>query len=108
MTTPEGKVKANVRKVLRNYPDIYQYWPVPAGYGPSSLDCLICHYGVFIGIETKAPGKKPTARQDHTIRQIEQSGGTTFVIDGDPQQLAALAAFLDNLTHASRPCKSEA
>jgi hypothetical protein len=80
-TTPEGKVKAAVRKVLARYEPLYQYWPVPAGYGPSSLDCLVCFHGRLIAIETKAPGKKPTPRQISTIREIAESDGKVFVID---------------------------
>ena len=56
--TPEGKVKAAVKRVLARYPETYFFMPVQAGYGKKTLDFLICHYGEFIAIETKAPGKK--------------------------------------------------
>jgi hypothetical protein len=32
------------------------------------LDFFICAFGNFLAIETKAPGKKPTERQEPTIR----------------------------------------
>ncbi|WP_245471280.1 VRR-NUC domain-containing protein [Bradyrhizobium genosp. SA-3] len=99
--TPEGRVKGAVNKVLARYPESYRYMPVPYGYGLSSLDFLICHYGQFIAIETKAPGEKPTARQEKIIAEIEHAGGRVFVIDGQPPQLAELEAFLEQVKNAS-------
>ncbi len=91
--TPEGKVKAKVRRILEKYPR-YEFWPVPSGYGVSSLDCLLCRDGKFVAIETKAPGKTPTPRQLKTIKDIESAGGKVFVIDGD-QGFAELIAYLE-------------
>lgn len=93
-STPEGKVKKMVRAVLEEFGgesvnDDYvvhrlkQYWPVPAGYGASDLDCIVCYYGRTIAIETKAPGKRPTPRQQLTIAQYKGAGGMVFVIDGE-------------------------
>jgi len=79
--TPEGKVKAAINKVLKEFPGLYKFMPVPGGYGPSSLDYLLCVDGRFVGIEAKAPGKEPTDRQDLMIRQIKEAGGIVFVID---------------------------
>lgn len=80
--TPEGRVKAAVKRVLDKYKGFYTFWPVPSGYGPSSLDCLLCVCSRFVAIETKAPGKKPTPRQKLTIERIERAGGVVFIIDG--------------------------
>lgn len=77
--TPEGKVKAKVKALLKKY-NVYQHWPVQAGYGKPCLDCHGCAYGVYFAVETKAPGKKPTARQQITIEEIGMAGGTVFVI----------------------------
>jgi len=82
--TPEGKVKKAVQKVLDNkgkFGVIYHYWPVPAGYGSPTLDCIICYRGVFIAIETKAPGKKPTPRQELSISDMLAAGAIVMVID---------------------------
>jgi len=88
--TPEGKIKRMVQKVLAEFFDdnltgagLYSYWPVPTGFGASSLDCIVCYRGHFIAIETKAPGKKPTPRQELTIAQIQHGGGMVFVIDSE-------------------------
>ena len=91
--TPENKVKQAVKAVLAEFskykvvgtytvPELYQFWPVPSGFGGSSLDCIVCYYGVAIYIETKAPHKKPTPRQELTIAEVKAAGGITLVIDG--------------------------
>jgi hypothetical protein len=80
----EDAVKKAVKKVLASYSRrgyIYSYWPVPAGYGASSLDCICCVAGQFVAIETKAPGEVPTERQAACIRQMRAAGGRVFVID---------------------------
>ena len=83
MTTPEGIVKAKVKKILAEFGDkIDGFWPVPSGYGESHLDYVGCCNGFFISIETKAPGKKPTGRQLLRIQNVRKSGGMAWVIDG--------------------------
>ena len=101
--TPEGIVKAAVNKLLAKYEGIYRYMPVPGGYGAQTLDYLICANGHFIGIETKAPGKKPTGRQDACMTEIERAGGATFVIAGK-DQLQPLEDYLNDTCH----CKHKA
>ncbi len=99
--TPENKIKKMVRDVLAEfsetvaindppplrsrsyYPALKQFWPVPSGFGASDLDCIVCYFGRYIAIETKAPGKVPTPRQRLTIAQTQASGGMVFVIDGE-------------------------
>lgn len=92
--TPEGKVKAAVKKVLAEH-GVYSFMPVQAGYGAPALDFHCCHNGTAFFIETKAPGKKPTPRQLLTIEKIEAAGGRVFVIDGGTDEhLHALREFL--------------
>lgn len=86
MATPEGKVKEKVKQLLRKY-NVYWHMPVQSGFGAPSLDFICCVVGKYLAIETKAPGKKPTPRQEETIRQIQLSGGRCFVIDGDLELL---------------------
>ena len=78
-STPEGKVKAKVKRLLKKY-DCYQFWPVQTGYGAPTLDCIACCQGHFIGIETKAPGKRPTPRQLLTIDDMKEAGAAVIVI----------------------------
>ena len=97
-TTPESKVKAKLRKLLKNYPDIYTYWPVSGGFGKTTLDVLGCYRGRFFEIETKAPGKKPTLRQQFEIESIAYAMGKTFVITGtDSPVFDELRQWLDEL-----------
>lgn len=79
MATPEGKVKAKVKKLLDKY-GAYHHWPVQTGYGAACLDCHGCHCGIYFAVETKAPGKKLTPRQKLTKEEIEDAGGTVFVV----------------------------
>jgi hypothetical protein len=78
---PEWFIKQAVNLTLASYPESYVFRSVPYGYGPSTVDYLVCHYGEFIGIETKAPGEKPTDRQRFILKQIELAGGAALVID---------------------------
>lgn len=97
MPTPEGKVKAAVSRILdRHRPHVYRFMPVQGGFGSSSLDYLVCAYGRFVAIETKAPGKKPTKRQELVASLIGQAGGIVFIIDDvAPAATAPLEGFLD-------------
>lgn len=73
---------------------LYSNWPVPAGFGTPTLDCFGCYYGMFFAVETKAPGKKPTPRQNLVIEQMREAGGAVFVIDGD-EGVTRLKDWLD-------------
>jgi hypothetical protein len=85
--TPEGRVKAEVKRLLKAA-GAYWHCPVQNGMGAPALDFMhILHKGRVCAIETKAPGEKPTARQLLTISQIEAAGGTVFVIDGNYMEL---------------------
>jgi hypothetical protein len=92
--TPEGKIKKMVKAVLAEFSEtiqvdgysvstLKQFWPVPSGFGASDLDCLVCYYGRYIAIETKAPGKKPTPRQHMTIAETVGAGGIVVVVDDE-------------------------
>lgn len=94
MSTPEAKVKKMVRDVLNDFrkivecsgyhvDNLYQFWPVPSGFGASSLDVIVTYYGRAIYIETKAPGKKPTPRQELTIAETKAAGAIVLVIDSE-------------------------
>lgn len=88
--TPEGKVKERVKRMLAKFrynadgvEVMDTFWPVPNGMGSSHLDCIVCFYGWYIAIETKAPGKKPTPRQEQRIASVTRAQGIVLVIDGD-------------------------
>jgi len=90
MTTPEGKVKNKVKKVLADserFGHIYSHWPVPSGYGKSTLDCLGAIRGRAFAIETKAAGLRLTALQLGYASDMRQAGMKVFTIDGDTAEL---------------------
>ena len=92
--TPEGKVKEKVKALLKQY-GCYWHMPVQNGMGAPSLDLICCIKGKYFAIETKAPGKKPTPRQEHTMLEIQRAGGKCFVIDGS---LETLEIWLKEMT----------
>lgn len=96
--TPEGKLKAKVKELLKKH-DAYFHMPVTGGWGAATLDFLVCIKGQFIAIETKAPGKKATARQHLICEQIIAAGGKAWIID----DIGQLAIYLNSL-HVARPC----
>lgn len=86
--TPEGRVKAKVKRTLTDH-GAYWLCPVQNGMGAPGLDFM--HVQVLgcpvFAIETKAPGKKLTARQERTVAAIRAAGGTVFIIDGNLKEL---------------------
>jgi hypothetical protein len=87
-TTPEGKVKAEVKKVLQAR-NIWFFMPMQNGFGVVGIpDFICCWHGQFLAIETKAPGKRKdtTPNQDRRLREITDHGGWAIVVD-DAKQL---------------------
>lgn len=86
--TPEGKVKARIKKSLDKYKGrIYYHMPVPSGYGKQTLDYVGFFHGLAFAIEAKRPGKLPTERQEGTIEEMRAAEARVFVIDGDTAEL---------------------
>lgn len=80
--TPEGIVKKKLVTILKSI-GAYYFFPATHGYGRSGVpDIVGCLHGQFFAIEVKAEGKKPTALQEHEMKQIRAVGGTAFVYDG--------------------------
>lgn len=79
MSTPEGYVKGKLKHHLREA-GVFFFMPVQTGYGAASVDFLCCDKGSFVAIETKAPGKKLTRRQELTMTAIRAAGGRTYVV----------------------------
>ena len=79
--TPEGKVKAQVVKLL-NAHDAYYFFPATGGFGRSGVpDIIVCFKGHFIGIECKAKNNTPTALQLRELDKIKLAGGDSVVIN---------------------------
>lgn len=98
--TPEGRVKAKVKRELRALDldgyKVYAFMPMQNGMGAPSLDFLCCINGYWVGIETKAPGKMMTDRQEFTANAMQNAGALVFVVSDD----VTLASML----HTIRTC----
>jgi hypothetical protein len=106
MATPEGKVKANVVKLLHKY-NAYYFFPATHGYGRSGVpDIVCCVKGKFIAIECKAGTNKTTALQDREINRIRTAEGHAMVVNEDNINL--LEQVLKELTHADKENNNEA
>jgi Holliday junction resolvase len=80
-TTPEGKVKAKVRALLKKH-NVYHFMPATGGYGRSGVpDIIGCYNGCFFAIECKAGNNKPTALQLRELDNIAKAGGDIFIIN---------------------------
>jgi hypothetical protein len=93
--TPEGRVKDAVKKVLKKH-GIWYFMPMQNGFGVVGVpDFICCFHGMFLGVETKAPGKREqtTPNQDRVLREIVEHGGYTLVVD-DAKQLEDYIIFL--------------
>jgi hypothetical protein len=93
--TPEGKVKDAVKKVLKKH-GVWYFMPMQNGFGVVGIpEFICCFHGIFLGVETKAPGKREqtTPNQDRVLREIKEHGGYTIVVD-DAKQLEDYIIFL--------------
>jgi hypothetical protein len=81
MSTPEGKVKEQIKKILKAH-GIWYYMPVSMGMGQHGIpDFLCCLKGKMFGIEAKTGNKKPTGLQEMQMSRMEAAGAKTFVIN---------------------------
>ena len=97
-TTPEGKVKNQVKKILDKY-QAYYFMPATGGFGRSGVpDVVGCLHGVFFSIECKAGKGIPTALQEREMRNIKNAGGYAWVInEANVEELSTLLAGLPTL-----------
>lgn len=91
--TPEGRVKAQVKSMLKRA-GAYYHMPVQNGMGAPSLDFICCLEGRYFGIETKAGNKGPTERQENTMEQIRRAGGLAFLVNENPDTLVTLEVWI--------------
>jgi hypothetical protein len=79
--TPEKKVKDKVKALLASE-GVYFFMPATHGFGRSGVpDIVACVNGLFLAIETKAGGNKPTALQIREIETIRRNNGVAVVVD---------------------------
>ena len=92
--TPEGKVKAKVKAVLKRY-GVFYFCPRGSVLGTAGIsDFVACYMGKFLAIETKAGKNKLTTRQELMKQAMEEAGGVYFVIRED--NVGSLEEWLEN------------
>ena len=80
-TTPEGKVKAKVVRILKDY-GVYYFFAAANGYGRAGIpDIICCVNGKFIAIECKAGSNTTTALQKKELDEIQEAKGIAAVIN---------------------------
>ena len=94
-TTPEGRVKAKVKALLKKY-NIYHFMPATGGYGRSGVpDFVCCMEGHFLAIECKAGKNTTTALQQREIEKIRKAKGNAVVVN--EEMINALADTLKKI-----------
>jgi hypothetical protein len=110
MTTPEGRTKTSIDRVLKAFDFVYAFKPVQMGMGAAGVDyhCVagvaflidgeVCNLPIAFFIEAKKPDGVPTGRQDNFLRERrEKQHCKTFVIDDDNVTLHELVEWLEQL-----------
>lgn len=80
-------LEKNVEKAVCVYSKMYNYltYKFTSPSNRSVPDRMfITEEGVIFFVEFKAPGKKPTVLQEHTIEKFKQRGVDVYVIDNIP------------------------
>jgi len=93
--TPEAEVKRRCKVILKEF-RVWFFMPVQNGMGVVGIpDFICCWHGVFLAIETKAPGKKAnvTPNQAKRMDEIDEAQGMVLVID-DPEELRYILTVL--------------
>jgi hypothetical protein len=85
--TPEGKVKADVKRQLKKLrdehgPRIKWVMPVAGRFGKKGqADFTLCVNGWYVEIETKANGGRPTDMQSGELDATTAANGIALVLD---------------------------
>ena len=103
MSTPEGKVKKDLKKYLTEK-NAWQLWAVPNGMGRSGvLDCQVAYKSIFFSVECKAPGRREeenqgaSALQVKEMKYIDRTGSTGFLFDGEEDDWWALRKVIERI-----------
>lgn len=79
--TPEAKVKARIKDILKEL-QCYSFSPIGGAYSSRGIpDIIGCLHGIFFGIEAKAGKGKTTALQDRELQRIREAGGIALVVN---------------------------
>ena len=98
--TCEKDVKASVKKLLDKHG--YFWWMPPAnGFGKVGVsDFNALRAGVFVAVEPKFGGNKPTVQQRAYLESVIAEGGFGFVVD--EKTLDKLESWMDAFDRAAQ------
>ena len=72
--------RATIRRLLREFPGVYVRKIAGGPYQASGVpDLLVCYKGMFVGIEMKQPGRRPSRIQEVELGRIQSAGGVAGV-----------------------------
>lgn len=98
MTTPEGKIKADIKAYLD---DIGAFWSMIKGGAhskPGDPDMVACYRGRYIGIEAKTPTGVQSEIQKLREKQITAAGGTYILARSVDDVIDTIEALNDGRT----------
>ena len=94
MSTPEAKVKAQVKKLLEAE-KIWHFFPAANGYGRAGIpDIIACVNGILLAIECKAGKGTTTALQDRELQRIRDAGGSALTVNDTPETFRTLGTTI--------------
>lgn len=100
MMTPEGKVKTEIKRILKAY-NVWYCMPRGTVFGRSGVpDFLCCVNGRFLAIEAKAGKNKASALQEQEIKSINEHGGRAITVRDEPGAMSMLIDVIGTLRHA--------
>lgn len=98
--TSEKDVKKTVKELLNR--NGWFWWMPPAnGFGKVGVsDFNALKSGVFLAVETKFGGNKPTVQQKAYLQSIHAAGGIAFVVD--EKTIGLFDVWLDTFDRAAK------
>lgn len=90
----ENKIKAWLKEHDCWY---IKYWAGSKFTKTGIPDLLCCVNGYFVAIEVKAQNGTPSELQEHTVKEIRNSGG--FAVIAYPSGWNQLRSFLEDISH---------
>ncbi len=100
--TPEGAVKAQVKKYLASLgPDCWWFMPMGFGYGRKGIpDFVGIYHGIGFTIETKRAGGKMSPWQAREARAVRGAGGIALESVTDVHQVELMFVGMKHMAFA--------
>lgn len=102
---PESRLQKRIRDAIEKaYPGCFFFKAHGGRYQAAGLPDLIgCICGLYVGIEVKMPGKKPTKLQAETLKRIRKAGGIATWVTSVEAALEWLEPLIEE--HAAQLCR---